>query len=280
MQNLKKVQICAAKLQNLLPQGFSPTLGIVLGTGLGNLANSLSDSVQIPYSDLPGFPESTVTSHQGAFVAGKLSGVPLLLQQGRCHLYEGRSPDEVCMGVRVMGMLGVKGLIITNAAGALNPLFQTGSIMCISDHINMTGMSPLRGRNEDSWGVRFPDMRQVYDPMFRDIVEKIALAQGIRIEKGVYIGLCGPELETPAETRVYRAMGADAVGMSTVMEAIAAHHIGLRILGLSCLTNKNLPDCMEKATIEDIVTAAQKTGRMLEQLLNAAVPELAKTIQA
>ena len=276
MQNLRKVQICAEKLQNLLPQGFFPGLGIILGTGLGLLANSLVDVVRIPYGELPDFPESTVTSHQGSFVVGRLAGVPLLLQQGRCHLYEGRSPDEVCMGVRVMGMLGVKGLVITNAAGALNPLFQTGSVMCITDHINMTGMSPLRGRNEDSWGLRFPDMRGVYDPEYRDVAEKAALSLGIRLEKGVYIGLCGPELETPAETRAYRAMGADAVGMSTVMEAIAARHMGMRVLGLSCLTNKNLPDCMEAATIEDIVAAAQNTGRILKQLLSSAVPELAR----
>ena len=194
MQNQKKVQICARELQNLLPEGFAPAVGIVLGTGLGTLADSLSDPTRVPYSSLPGFPESTVTSHQGLFAAGSLSGVPVLLQQGRCHLYEARSPEEVCMGVRVMASLGVKALIVTNAAGALNPQFNAGSIMRITDHINMTGLSPLTGPNQESWGPRFPDMRAVSDPATGALAGNTALATGLRLEEGVYQGLRRPEL--------------------------------------------------------------------------------------
>ena len=276
MQNLKNVQKCADTLKSSLPQGFCPKIGIVLGTGLGNLAHFLTDSATVPYGNLPGFPESTVQSHTGAFVAGRLAGVPVLLQQGRCHLYEGWGPAEVCMGVRVMARLGISGLIITNAAGAINPLFDAGSLMIITDHINMTGKSPLTGPNEESWGLRFPDMSRAYDLRFQQLLEKRALELGIRLNKGIYVCVPGPQLETRAETRFYRHIGGDAVGMSTALEVIAARHMGLRTLGISCLTNKNLPDCMAEATIEDIIAAAQGAGEQLERLLTAVMPDLAK----
>ncbi|MCL1939814.1 MAG: purine-nucleoside phosphorylase [Desulfovibrionaceae bacterium] len=281
MPNLKKVQNCADILRTILPQGFSPKIGFVLGTGLGNLAHSLDnldDSHIVPYKDLPGMPVSTVQSHQGAFVAGTLRGVPVLLQQGRSHLYEGVSPAEVCMGVRVMAVLGIQALVITNAAGALNPLFSTGNLMAITDQINMTGQSPLTGPNDDSWGPRFPDMSRVYDRELLDIACEHALRQGVALEKGVYVCVPGPQLETGAETRAYRMLGGDAIGMSTALEAIAAHHMGVRVLGLSCLTNKNLPDCMAEADIEDIIATAQTAGERLAKLLVAAVPDLAGAV--
>ena len=195
-----------------------------------------------------------------------INGVPALVQQGRCHLYEGRTPAEVCMGVRVMAGLGIHTLVITNAAGAINPHFATGNIMLIEDHINMTGKSPLTGDNETALGPRFPDMSAPYDA---------ALGLGMRLEKGVYVGIQGPQLETRAETRMLRGFGADAVGMSTVLEVIAARHLGLRVAGLSCLTNKNLPDCMEKAELDDIIHVANQVGEKLGTLLTAALPAMA-----
>jgi purine-nucleoside phosphorylase len=276
MQTLKKVHICVEALKSKLPQNFSPELGIVLGTGLGKPAHSLQEARHIPYADLPDFPQSTAPSHRGAFSAGLLAGVPVILQQGRCHLYEGRLPADICMGVNVMAELGVSGLILTNAAGAINPLFSTGSLMLIEDQINLTGQSPLTGPNDDRLGPRFPDMSRLYDPAFMRITEQSALSLGIGLEKGIYLCIAGPQLETRAETRAYRLLGGDAVGMSTALEAIAAKHRGLRILGLSCLSNKNLPDCMAETTIEDIIASAEKAGIQLERLLLAALPALAK----
>ena len=278
MQNMKKVQNCVDALRSFLPQGFSPQIGFVLGTGLGNFAHFLDNSHTVPCKQLPDMPVSTVQSHQGAFAAGTLCGIPVLLQQGRSHLYEGLAPADVCMGVRVMAMLGVKALVITNAAGALNPLFNAGSLMAITDHINMTGQSPLTGPNDDSWGPRFPDMSRVYDQELLDIAHDHALRQGVALEKGVYVCVPGPQLETRAETRAYRMLGGDAIGMSTALEAIAAHHMGVRILGLSCLTNKNLPDCMAEATIEDIIATAQTAGERLAKLLIAVVPDIAGAV--
>lgn len=275
MQNLRKVQNCADRLKHLLPQGFLPKVGFILGTGLGNFAASLENSHSVSYGLLPDMPASTVQSHQGAFVAGSLSGVPVLLQQGRCHLYEGGTPAEVCTGVRVMATLGVRALVITNAAGAINPLFNAGSLMAITDHINMTGKSPLTGPNEDSWGPRFPDMSRVYDRELLDIASAHALTQGMLLEKGVYVCVPGPQLETGAETRAFRVLGGDAVGMSTALEAVAAHHMGVRVLGISCLTNKNLPDCMVETGIEEIIAAAQGAGDTLARLLTSAVPDIA-----
>ncbi len=275
MQKLRKVQNCADLLKSFLPQSFAPKIGFVLGTGLGNFAARLEDCRTLPYTLLPDMPASTAPSHQGSFAAGMLCGVPVLMQQGRCHLYEGRTPGEVCTGVRVMAALGVKALVITNAAGAINPLFKAGSLMAITDHINMTGKSPLTGPNEAAWGPRFPDMSRPYDPVFLEISAKHALAQGMSLEKGVYVCVPGPQLETRAETRAYRLLGGDAVGMSTALEVIAARHMGLRVLGISCLTNTNLPDCMAETAIEEIIAAAEKLGASLEKLLIAAVPDIA-----
>lgn len=279
MQNLRKVQNCASALKNKLPQGFTPEIGIILGTGLGDFAEIPSNKSVICYDELPDFPLSTVASHKGAFVAGTVSGVPVLLQQGRCHLYEDRTPEEVCMGVRVMGLLGIKALIVTNAAGAINPRFDAGTLMVIEDQINFTGRSPLTGPNEKALGPRFPDMSRLYDPALRRVLEEKALAEGIRLEKGVYFCIPGPQLETRAETRAYRLLGGDAVGMSTALEAIAAAHMGIRLAGVSCLTNKNLPDCMEESTIEDIIATAEQAGAALKRLLAASLPRMCELLQ-
>lgn len=303
MQNPQEVQSAAAALRKALeaaPCSFSQVMGmrkitgataednsvpvgLVLGTGLSGLADRLAERVAVPYADLPGFPVSGVDSHVGAFVWGRFPsscgeddapGRPVLIQQGRCHLYEGRSPAEVCMGVRVMAAMGVKTLVITNAAGALNPHFDAGSIMCMSDFINHTGHSPLLGCNCEQWGPRFPDMSAPFDADLRTLAMETSARLGLRLERGVYIGVRGPEMETPAETRMYRQWGADAVGMSTVLEVIAARHLGMRVLGLSCISNKNLPDCMTPAPLEEIILVAAQAGKNLGRLIRAMMTKL------
>lgn len=289
MQNLENVQRAAAALRKALGGAWAPTgrepVGLVLGTGLSGPAEGLpffgggrSGAVAVPYAGLPGFPASGVAGHAGLFMAGRLpcdgGERPVIMALGRCHLYEGRSPAEVCMGVRVMAGLGVKTLIITNAAGALNPTFDVGALMCLTDMINHTGVSPLSGPNADAWGPRFPDMSAPLDAGLRALALDCAAELGIRLERGVYIGVHGPEMETPAETRMYRQWGADAIGMSSVLEIIAARHCGMRVLGLSCLTNKNLPDCMAPAPLEAILAVAEKGGAALIRLVQAVLAKL------
>ncbi len=275
MRNTEKVQIRAGELRSFLerdsrffkqyPQG--PAVGIVLGTGLGGIAEQLENAVSIPYSAIPGYPASTVDSHSGRFSFGSIAGVPVMLQEGRCHLYEGYSPDDVALGVRLMGALGAHTLVITNAAGALNPLFNAGEVMIIDDHINFTGQSPLTGMLDEGGRSRFVDMTRVYDAELIALAEKTALRLGLVLRKGVYLGLRGPQMETRAETRMFRQWGADAVGMSTVTEVIAARHLDMRVLGLSALSNKNLPDCMEKASLEDVIRVSSLAATGMQQLI-------------
>lgn len=281
MQNFPEVQLAVTALKARFDaeSGFASgdePIGLILGTGLSGLGASLEDAVLVPWEELPGFRASTVQSHSGCFALGRLGpGRRLVLaQEGRRHLYEGASPAEVCMGVRVMAGLGVRRLIITNASGAINPQFDAGGLLCMTDQINATGRSPLVGPNDDAAGPRFPDMSAPFDAELRALALECARREGIRLERGVYIGVLGPQLETPAETRMYRQWGADAVGMSTVLEVIAARHLGMRVLGLSCMTNKNLPDCMAPATIEEIVATAEKSGVALARLLTAVVTSM------
>lgn len=270
MQNPQEVKTAASELQKLLPTEFTaspvPPVAIILGTGLSTLIENFPAKLKIiPFAELPNFPTTSVDSHPGSFAAGLLGELPVIIQQGRCHLYEGRTPQEICMGVRVMATIGARELIITNAAGSLNPLFQAGSLMCMADIINHTGLSPLTGAN--CFGERFPDMTEPFATDLRNLAMETALKLGIRLNDGVYIGLHGPEMETRAETRMYRQWGADAVGMSTVLEVIAANHIGLKCLGISSLTNCNLPDCMKPAPLEEIVRVAGAAGLDLAKLL-------------
>lgn len=275
MQNPENVQNTALTIREHLPAHIkTPVVGIVLGTGLGGLANALQNAVSVPYESIPGFPRSTVTSHEGRFIFGNIGHTPVVLQQGRCHLYEGYAPDAVCMGVRTMHELGARTLVITNAAGALNPTFDAGDLMVITDHINFTGRTPLAGSNHDAWGPRFPDMSRAYSPALIAAAMEEAARLGIRIERGVYVGVHGPQMETPAETRMFRTLGADAVGMSTVLEVIAARHLGMDVLGISCLSNKNLPDCMEEAPIEEVIRVAGLAGARLSNVLEAVLPRL------
>ena len=269
MPYVEKINHAACYIQDNAGKIQAGTPAVVLGTGLGGVADLLGDGPVLPYADIPGFPRSTVPGHTGALRVGSIGGRTVLALCGRFHLYEGYTAPEVAFGVRVLGVLGAGPLVLTNAAGALNPQFRTGDLMAIADHINLSGASPLTGPNNDAWGERFPDMSRVWDLDLLDLARSAALGLGIRLERGVYIQVPGPNMETPAETRAYRMLGADAIGMSTVIEAIAAHHMGLRLLGLSCLTNKNLPDCMVPASLDDVLAGAARAGANLRPLLEA-----------
>lgn len=281
MQNFKEVQLAANAVKHCLPADLATDFqnngcGLILGTGLSELAFSLVENpVKIPFADIPGFPRAGVASHAGMYLAGFCADLPVLIQCGRLHLYEGYNPAQVCMGTRLMRELGLKNLALTNSAGALNPLFNAGSLMLIADIINHTGLSPLAGPNHDGWGERFPDMSAPLSQKLGDIACQCALENRIPLEKGVYIGVHGPEMETPAETRMYRQWGADAVGMSTVLEIIAARHAGMQCLGLCCLTNKNLPDCMRPAPLAEVIAAAKKAAPDLGILIKAIFTKLA-----
>lgn len=248
------------------------TVGLVARTGLSGLAGSLGQVRNMACDALPGFPRPTAPGHEGTLAAGELAGRPVLLLTGRVHLYEGYSPREVAFGVRLLAGLGVRTLVITNAAGALDPHFSPGGLMRLTDHINLTGKSPLVGPGDDTLGPRFPDMSRAYCPRLGDVADQAALRLGLRLERGVYAGVLGPNLETPAETRMLRLIGADAVGMSTVTEVIAARHLGLSVLAISCLTNRNLPDCMAETTIEAVLATARGAEGDLARLLAAVIP--------
>jgi purine-nucleoside phosphorylase len=237
-----------------------PSIGIITGTGLGKSLAALHKDVLFKYDEIPNFPVSTVQSHDGRCVIGSVEGSGVVAMQGRLHLYEGYSPREVTFPVRVMQDLGVQYLIVNNAAGGLNLKFAAGDIMIIRDHINLTGENPLLGKNEDEWGVRFPDMASVYDRELADLALKAAESHKIRLHDGIYVGLKGPSMETPAETRFLRQIGADAVGFSTVMEVIAAVHAGMRILGLSTITNINDPDRPLTYTVDQIIDVAAQAA--------------------
>ncbi|MEA1967470.1 MAG: purine-nucleoside phosphorylase [Thermodesulfobacteriota bacterium] len=253
---------------------ISPAIGFLTGTGLGASADSMDITESFDYSKIPYFPVSTVESHKGKLLCGSLAGVDMIAMQGRFHLYEGYSPMDVTFPVRVMQELGVKYLIISNASGGINLNYSPGDIMIIEDHINLTGQSPLAGPNEDTWGLRFPDMINVYDKKLSMLAEKAVQNRGLTLRKGVYAGLCGPSLETCAETRFLKIIGSDAVGFSTVMEAIAGVHGGMKILGLATITNINDPDDPQKATVEEIIQIAEKAAADVDAVLTEVVGKL------
>jgi len=244
-----------------------PTLAIVLGSGLGDFADSLDDAVSLPYGDLPCWPSSTVAGHAGRLVVGASDGCRIAALAGRSHLYEGHDSRTVTFAVRVLGVLGVKTLILTNAAGGVNTGFSQGALMLIDDHINLTGQNPLVGANDDRLGPRFPDMSSVYSPRLRAIAAEAGTACGVGLAHGVYAALLGPSYETPAEIRYLRTIGADAVGMSTVPEAIAARHMGIEVLGISCITNMAagvLPQPLDHAEVME--TARRVRGQFIALL--------------
>ena len=267
-----QVEEAAAWLRN--QSDIQPRVGLLTGTGLGETIKDIKIKAAFDYRQLPHFPISTVQSHSGRLLVGKMGGVSVVAMQGRFHLYEGYTPLEVTFPLRVMQTLGIEYLILTNAAGGLNPDYNSGDIMLITDHINLTGASPLMGPNEDSWGIRFPDMGFAYDQPLARRTESVAAKRGIALRTGVYAGLPGPSLETPAEIRFLKIIGADAVGFSTVQEAIAAVHGNIRVLGLSTITNVHNPAKPVPADVETIIIVAQKAAPVLGKLIYAVVTEI------
>jgi purine-nucleoside phosphorylase len=248
-----------------------PVFGILTGTGLGDIASSLDVAAAIDYREVPNFPQSTVESHLGRLCTGHWMGKPVMVFQGRFHLYEGYTPLQVTFPIRVMQALGVKVLILSNAAGGLNPSFTPGDIMVIKDHLNLTGANPLVGPNEDSWGDRFPDMSAAYDEVLAAVADIAGNDCGLHLRTGVYAGLLGPSLETPAEVRYLQTIGADAVGFSTVNEAIAGVHAGMRVLGLSIITNVHHPDAPEPASVAEIIELAQRIAPKIENIIQEVI---------
>ncbi|MGD8713360.1 MAG: purine-nucleoside phosphorylase [Desulfobacterales bacterium] len=251
-----------------------PYVGLLTGTGLADCTAAMDIKTNLYYGDIPNFPISTVQSHAGKLLVGNMQGCRVMALKGRFHLYEGYTASDVTFPIRVMQKLGIRILILTNAAGGLNPAFKAGDIMIITDHINLTGANPLIGPNEDSWGLRFPDMIQAYDKHLAQMAVTAAGCAGIQVRQGVYAGLKGPSLETPAEVRFLKTIGAEAVGFSTVQEVIAAVHAGMRILGLSTITNINDPDNPLPATVEDIIAVAKNVAPMLEKIIQQVVENI------
>jgi purine-nucleoside phosphorylase len=253
---------------------MKPDIGIILGTGLGGLAKEIQEDTVIDYEQIPHFPVSTVESHHGKLIFGRLAGKRVVAMQGRFHYYEGYTMRQITFPVRVMGAkggLGVKTLLISNAAGALNPLFRRGDVMIIVDHINLLGDNPLIGPNDDELGPRFPDMSEAYNRKLVALAEDVALDQRIRVQKGVYVAMTGPNLETAAEYRFLRIIGADAVGMSTIPETIVANHMGMKVLGVSIITDECFPDALKPTNVEEIIAVANKTEPKLTKIMKEAV---------
>lgn len=251
-----------------------PKVGIILGTGLGGFAEEIDVEASIPYGDIPNFPVSTVESHAGRLLGGKLAGVSVLAMEGRFHFYEGYSMQQVTFPVRVMKALGCDVLIVSNACGGMNPQFAAGDIMVIEDHINLMGDNPLRGPNDETLGPRFPDMCQPYCKTLLATARKVALEEKIRAHQGVYVAVTGPNLETRAEYRFLRLIGADVVGMSTVPEVIVAVHAGMRCLGLSVITDMCLPDALEPAELAKILKVAGEAEPKLRTMVRGVVASL------
>jgi purine-nucleoside phosphorylase len=269
---LERIEEAAAFLRPKIER--PPKIGMITGTGLGALTERMEVRFRVPYSEIPHLPSSNLTSHKGTLAAGTLAGKSVMAMEGRFHLYEGFTPQEITLPVRMMAKLGIEYLLISSAAGGLNPKFRPGDLMLLTDHINQTGTNPLIGPNLDSFGPRFPDMSRVYEDELNTIARKAAGDLGISLREGVYVGITGPSLETPAETRFLRKMGADAVGMSTVSEAIVAVHCGLRILGIVVITNVNNPDAMDEISLEAVIHTAAERGHILAVLWERIVQRL------
>jgi purine-nucleoside phosphorylase len=257
-----------------------PEVGIVLGSGLGGLADGLADPIAISFDELPGWPAATAPGHVGQILLGRLAGVPVVMLQGRLHLYEGNDPGLVVQPVLLMARLGAGAVVLTNAAGGINPLLRPGTIMVISDHLNLTGRTPLLGPNADAIGPRFPDLSEVYDDRLRERMRAAGETEGVKLREGVYVGLVGPSYETPAEIRMLRTLGADAVGMSTVLEAIALRWAGVRVVGVSLVTNAAAGYTGAPLSHEEVLAAGAEAGPRLAQVIRRFVadlgPELAR----
>jgi purine-nucleoside phosphorylase len=256
-----------------------PRIGLVLGSGLGAFADSLSDSVRVPYSQIPCFPLSTAVGHAGQMVIGKSGPVPVAAMQGRVHLYEGYSAGEVAFPTRVLGRMGIRALILTNAAGGINLQYKQGALVIVTDHINLQGQNPLTGANDERFGPRFPDMTHAYCKPYREIALEAARKLGKTIYQGVYAALLGPSYETPAEIRYLRTIGADLVGMSTVSEVIAARHMGIKVLALSCVTNMAAGILDKPLNHEEVIETGRRVQGDFVALLEAVIPEIDKELR-
>jgi len=253
---------------------IKPKIAIILGTGLGRLAEDIKEKEIIPYSDIPNFPTSTVQGHSGNLVLGKLENKEVVAMQGRFHYYEGYNLKEVTFPVRVMKKLGADVIIISNAAGGMNRFFKRGDLMLITDHINLFGDNPLIGPNDEELGLRFPDMSEAYDRKLVELTLKVALKEKIKLHQGIYVGLTGPTLETPAEYRFLIKIGADAVGMSTVPEVIVANHMGMKVLGISCITDLAINGVIVKTGLEEILKAASKAEPIMTKLVKKVIQKI------
>ena len=253
---------------------MQPVIGLILGSGLGEISRTIENPVYINYKDIPGFIDTTVEGHLGRFVIGKCSSKYIIVMQGRFHFYEGYEMEQVVLPVRAMKRLGVETLIVTNSTGGVNPSFSPGDLMVIQDHINMTGVNPLRGRNKDDLGPRFPDMTYAYDQGLRELAFDKAEEMGIGLQQGIYAMMPGPSYETPAEIAMLRRLGADAVGMSTVPEVIAAVHAGMKVLGISCITNMAAGILDKPLSHEEVVETASKAAECITRLLLNVIQDL------
>ena len=251
-----------------------PAIGLVLGSGLGAFADELAERTEIPYAEIPGWPHSTAAGHAGKLIIGKLGELDLAVMAGRAHLYEGYSMQQVTYGVRVLHAIGVRSMVFTNAAGGINPALERGGLVLISDHINLQGGNPLVGPNDDSLGPRFPDMSEAYSRAYREAAKQVAIELCVHLPEGVYAAMLGPSYETPAEIRYLRAIGADVVGMSTVPEAIVANHMGMKVLGISCVTNMHSEILPQKTNHEEVLETGAMVRDTLVRYLKALLPRL------
>lgn len=267
-----KIEEAAARIRGA--SSLNPSIGIILGTGLGSLVDRIEAVARLSYDDIPHFPRATVDTHAGELVLGTLAGKPVAVFSGRAHVYEGYSMEQITFPVRVAKALGVKVLILSNAAGGLNPQFAAGDLMVITDHINFMGDNPLIGPNDEALGPRFPDMSEPYAKSLIELAERVALARGIKLQRGVYLACPGPSLESRAEYRFMRMIGADAVGMSTVPEVIVAVHAGLRVLGFSAITDECLPDALQPADVAKILKTAREIEPGMTEIVAGCVEQM------
>ncbi len=271
-ENYEKLMKCFECVQQKIT--FKPEIALILGSGLGDYADTMEVVETLDYHDIEGFPVSTVPSHKGRFVFGYAGGVPIVAMQGRVHFYEGYKPQDVVLPIRLMKLMGAKVLFLTNAAGGINRSFNAGDFMLITDQISMSVPSPLIGENIDELGVRFPDMSEVYSRRLRKIIENSAVTAGVPLRRGVYIQTTGPQYETPAEIRAYERLGADAVGMSTAIEAIAARHAGMEICGISCISNLAAGISVNPLTHAEVQETADRVAPLFKKLVTQAIKDI------
>ena len=273
-KEFEKINHCLEQIRS--KTDFEPLMAVVLGSGLGGYASKMEVVCEIPYSEIDGFPVSTVQGHDGRFLFGYVEGVPIVAMKGRVHFYEGYAIDDVVLPIRTMGLLGAKYILLTNAAGGIDLDFEPGDLMLIEDHISSFIRSPLIGENIEELGVRFPDMSRVYDLKLCDCIRRAASSEGIGIKEGTYLQTSGPQFETPTEIKMFRTLGASAVGMSTVVEAIVAHHMGMRVCGISCISNMAAGILDQPLTHSEVQITADKVAHKFERLVSGLIKEVSR----